>query len=490
MGGAAAGIALLALVAWGCGDTLLDHEADQNLLGPVCGPELLACGGACLSCSSPPNAHAVCAAGACGSECDSGYNLCGGNACVLESPASCGSSCSDCTNSVPPNAGAVCTAAHGCDFECKEGYLRSGGQCQRAAAVAAGFHHTCALIADGRVRCWGANDSGQLGDGLVSDSAIPVDVPLPGPARAIAAGYEYSCAIVGGAVYCWGDNTFGELGDGTTIERTSPVRAVGISQAIALAAGGGVLGGTSFGHTCAVLTGGAVKCWGANGSGQLGNDTTVVETAPVDVTILPAGTAVTAVACGERHTCALAAGAVYCWGANDSGQLGTGGTGPQRTPAAASIASGASLVATGQAHSCAVVGALQCWGLNSSGQVNAGTGTPGSFTAPATPDLGGLRPNAAATGRAHTCAVNTSDDPATPRCFGANDSGQLGGAGSIVGVTLLAPATASAVTAGAGHTCLLTRDGGIQCWGANDRGQLGNGGTAAVASAPTYVSGR
>lgn len=484
-------IATLALGAAGCGDTLLDHSADPNLLGPVCAPEQLACGGTCLSCSPPANAHATCASGACGFECNDGFNQCGGSICVAESPTSCGPTCADCTGSAPANASPICTAAHACGFECSPGYLRSGTGCQRATAISAGFFHTCAVTADGKVKCWGANGDGQLGNGGNSDSDVPVDVPLPGAASAVAAGYEHTCAVVGDAreVYCWGNNAFGELGDGTTTARPTPVHVVGISQVVALAAGGGVQVGTSFAHTCAVGGGGA-QCWGANGSGQLGNGTDN-QTVPVPATVLPAGVVATGVACGERHTCVVAnpandRGAVYCWGANDSGQLGAGGI-----PGTPALASGASTVVTGQAHSCAVVGTtLECWGLNSSGQVDAGSAAQASFASPHPLDLGGLRPTIAAAGRAHTCAVNASGNPAAPECFGADNAGQLGGAGPLADVSLLAPFTATAVSAGGDHTCVLTGDGGIQCWGANDRGQLGNGQTGGSASAPAYVSGR
>lgn len=488
-----ASLAAALLAAGGCGDTLLDHAADPGLLGPVCAAPLLACGGQCLSCAPPANASSVCTDGACDFACDGGYNRCGGPSCIAESAASCGPACAVCA--APPNATPVCTAAHACDFVCSPGWLRSGAGCQRATAVSAGYVHTCALLADGKVRCWGANFAGQLGDGTHADAPTPVDVAgLPGPASAIAAGYAHTCALVAGAVWCWGDNTFGEIGDGTTVERPTPVAVTGISQAVALGAGGGIAG-TSFGHTCAVLLGGELRCWGADDAGQLGDQDSLTKPSPVPVTILPAGTAVSAVACGERHTCALSSGgAVYCWGAFDAGQLGTGSASAQTSPAAAAIASGASAVAAGQAHSCAIVsGVLECWGLNSSGQVNGGSPVPGTVTAPIVPALGGgFLATALGAGRAHTCALDTADVPAAAKCFGANGSGQLGGAGNKVDVNLETPppATAAGVTGGSDHTCALTADGGVQCWGANDRGQLGTGDPRIAVTPPAWVSGR
>jgi alpha-tubulin suppressor-like RCC1 family protein len=479
-----------ALGAGGCGDTLLDHAADPSLIGPVCAAPELACGGRCLSCSPPAHASPACTAGACDFTCDPSYNRCGGSSCIPESESSCGSTCQDCSAGLPAHAAPVCTAAHACGFSCLPGFLQSGAGCARATAISAGYNHTCALLEDGKVRCWGSNYAGQLGNGTTDDSAVPVDVGLPGPASAIAAGYAHACALVGDAAWCWGDNTFGEIGDGTTADRPTPVAVAGLpSPVAALGAGGGVLPGVSFGHTCAVVAGGALWCWGADGSGQLGDGGTVSQLLPVAVTALAPGTAVEAVACGERHTCALSAGAVACFGANDEGQLGVAS---QTTPATAAIASGATAVATGLDHSCALAsGVLQCWGLNSSGQVNAGSTTPGAAFSPIAPDLGGgFQPSALATGRAHTCAVKTADVPATPKCFGANNSGQLGGAGDKVDVNLLAPSTAAALTAGSDHSCALTGEGGVQCWGADDMGQLGRGAPSPGSFAPDYVSGR
>ncbi len=481
--------ALAALCTLACGSTLLDHNGDPALLALVCGAGRVACNGQCLPCAAPENALAVCSAGSCGFECNASFNRCSADACTPEGPTSCGPSCADCASGVPPNADPVCSETHRCDFACRAGFLRTGSGCQRAVAVSAGFLHTCALTSGGAVKCWGANDAGQLGNGTNADSPIPVDVALPGAASSVVSGYEHACAIVSGAVYCWGDNTFGEIGDGTTTNRASPVPVSGLAQVVALGAGGGVLLGTSFGHTCTVDAGGLLQCWGANGSGQVGDGSTTTRTSPVRVTALPSGTAVTSVACGERHTCANAGGAVTCWGANDSGQLGIGGTGPQTSPPTPAVAAGAAMVATGQAHSCAVVGGgLRCWGLNTSGQVDAGNATTGAFTSPLALPVGVV--TTAATGRAHTCGVDATASPAMPVCFGADNAGQLGGAGSLVDVTLPAPATAVSATAGENHTCVLTAEGGIQCWGANDRGQLGSGLAGGESASPAYVSGR
>lgn len=488
-------LALAALALASCGETLIDHGASPELLALVCAPDRLACDGQCLACSPPENAHATCAAGGgCGFACEAGFNQCAPNACVPESPTSCGPSCSDCSTHVPLNAGPICNADHQCDFECAPGFLRSGDQCQRAISLSVGFEHTCAITADARMKCWGSNERGQLGNGTRESSAIPIDVPLPTPVRAMSAGYYHTCAVAADALYCWGDNTYGEVGDGTMDLRLSPT-LVALPNVESVFAGGtgDDTNNTLFAHTCAIVTGGALWCWGLNGSGQLGDGTSVTRSTPAPVTVLPEDVKVTAAAIGERHTCALdAEGAVYCWGANDSGQLGTGTFSEQRSVAEPTIESGASMIAAGEAHSCALVGrTMRCWGLNAEAQVDPAFG-PAAFPRALSPVMDGVpRPTRIAVGRAHSCGLDDSaPGPTNVCCFGKNDAGQLGGAGNEADVPLLAPYTAVAVGAGAEHTCVLTGEGGIQCWGSNEYGQLGNGVAGGDTTTPVYVSGR
>jgi len=189
-----------------------------------------------------------------------------------------------------------------------------------AKAISALWQHACALTTTGTVYCWGDDSSGQLGNGVAADGGVaaPVQVMLGGPATEIAAGAAHSCAIVGtgsnNGVWCWGLNTDGELGDGTGVSSPTPVQVAGIQGVAGLTAGNS--------HTCVGLAyGGGVACWGAGGSGQLGNGDTKNALSPVDVSMI--GGAPASLAAGGFHTCALVASPnVLCWGADDFGQLG------------------------------------------------------------------------------------------------------------------------------------------------------------------------
>jgi alpha-tubulin suppressor-like RCC1 family protein len=238
--------------------------------------------------------------------------------------------------------------------------------------IAAGEYHTCALLASGGVRCWGGNGWGQLGDGTFTDRWTPVDGATPvGGIVAIVAGNNHNCVVTaGGAARCWGRNTSGQLGDGsTTTHSTPPVDVTGL--------GVGVLGiAAGANHTCAVLADDVTKCWGDNSGGQLGDGSQTQRLTPVDVSPHPPG--VSSLALGGNNSCAMGAdGAVACWGANATGQLGDGTTvaRSEATLEVEGLAYGAAAVSGADGHNCAITGAggLRCWGNNAVGQVGDGT---------------------------------------------------------------------------------------------------------------------
>jgi alpha-tubulin suppressor-like RCC1 family protein len=261
-----------------------------------------------------------------------------------------------------------------------------------AIAVSAGNVHSCALLAVGTVQCWGLNSAGELGDGTNSESSVPRSVVGLSTAAAISAGGDFgvggghTCALLSsGVVKCWGANNFGQLGDGTTTNSNTPVTVLGINTGRAIAAGG--VG------TCALLGNGTVQCWGAGGGGELGDGSnTNASSTPVIVAGISSAVAIIA---GSDHNCALlSSGAVMCWGGNAYGQLGKGAATMQSSnlPIRVTGISGPTRIASGDYHLCALFsgGLVNCWGWDHDGQLGIGlkndtsnpspanvTGTPG-----------------------------------------------------------------------------------------------------------------
>ena len=177
-----------------------------------------------------------------------------------------------------------------------------------------GSDRTCALTNANGAKCWGYNWAGGVGDGTTQLRANPVDVSgLTSSVMQTTVGAEHSCALTNsGSVKCWGYNYYGQLGDGTTRDRYTAVNVSGlISGVVSISAGGY--------HTCALTTGGGVKCWGNNSSGQLGDGSTTKHLTPVDIVGLSNG--VTKLTAGHAHVCALINAGIKCWGDNAYGQL-------------------------------------------------------------------------------------------------------------------------------------------------------------------------
>ena len=329
--------------------------------------------------------------------------------------------------------------------------------------ISAGYFHNCALTSASGVKCWGLNNNGQLGDNTTVNKPTPVAVSgLSSGVAAVAAGNEHSCALTSvGSVKCWGWNNYGQLGDNTFVNKLAPVAVSGLSSGVAAVASGST-------HTCALTSAGGVLCWGDNGYGQLGDNTTVQRLTPVAVTGLSSGVA--AVAAGGDHTCALTSvGGVKCWGSNVNGRLGDNTTVSKRTPVAVSgLSNGVVAIAAGTYHSCAltVVGGVQCWGFNAYGQLGDNT-TVGKLTPVV---VSGLSSGvvAVAAGGSHTCALTSAGGV---KCWGYNSSGQLGDSTTVQKLTPVAVSGLGsgvvAIAAGYSHTCALTSAGILKCWGSN-----------------------
>jgi alpha-tubulin suppressor-like RCC1 family protein len=250
------------------------------------------------------------------------------------------------------------------------------GLASGVAAIAGGGEHTCALTDAGGVKCWGYNHRGQLGDGnLGINSDTPVDVVgMASGIAAIAGGLHHTCALTqAGGVKCWGWNTNGQLGDNNPGTNSDiPVDVVGLASGVAA-----ITGGRS--HACALTEAGGVKCWGWNIFGQLGDGNSGTDSnIPTDVTGLDSGVAAITAGAGASHTCALLdTGAVKCWGYNLHGELGdnNAGTDSDVPVDVVGLSAGGYAIATGTFHTCATTeaGAVKCWGFNPFGQVGDDT---------------------------------------------------------------------------------------------------------------------
>ncbi len=346
-------------------------------------------------------------------------------------------------------------------------------------SIAAGDRHTCALLANGGISCWGHNRYGQAGNTTNNgtDTANPTPAAVAGLSnmKAITAGSLHTCALTSsGGAKCWGLNSFGQLGVVPfTSTNPTPVNVSDLSGAVAIAAG-------TY-HTCALTEAGGVKCWGYNALGQLGRSTGAGTATPLPVGSVPGVLNATGIATGDYHTCALKAdGGVGCWGYNLYGQLGRGtnvGTEtPNPPPADVAGLSGAVAIAAGNNHTCAVMsdGKVKCWGLNNKGQLgsvtNAGTTIPNVTPAEVTGVTGVV---ALALGDDHSCALTSTG---SIKCWGANSKGQLGWSSNFVDQTIAGQAgsgTSLAITANGTHSCALTAST-LSCWGGNLYGQLGN----------------
>lgn len=328
-----------------------------------------------------------------------------------------------------------------------------------ASALAVGYAHACALLGDGSVQCWGENKEGQLGNGATADPGIAQPVAVGGitGARAIATGAYHTCALLSDrTVVCWGRNGRGQLGDGTVMDSSTPVQVQTgsgpLSDVVAITGGGA--------HTCALRVDGTVACWGENGNGQLGDGTTLPHSNPTLVNGINGAGAVSA---GWQHTCALLADATAaCWGANTYGQLGNGTTTDALAPVHVRGLSDVRAITAGWwQHSCAITGdgAARCWGLNEWGQL--GNGTTASATTPLRVSGTGITWTSSNTAVASIDAVGyaTGIGPGVTTIAATDASGTI----ATTTLTVRQLVTLSVSRTGAGSGRIASAPGGIDC---------------------------
>lgn len=307
-------------------------------------------------------------------------------------------------------------------------------------SVACGDFHSCALLADRSVRCWGRNKSGEVGDPSNTEHLRPVAVPGLSGVEELALGSNFSCArLSDGTVKCWGSGRI--LGDNKFQERLPPTTVPGISDAKQLRAGGYL--------ACAVTGSGDVKCWGSDrGTG--------------------APRPVAEVAVAGAHGCArMVDGAARCWGEGIWGS-------PGRESFARPAVSGATRIGTGDGFACAIVegGSVRCWGRNDQGELGVQADGDNHVEPTTVPLVKGAVEITAA--EAHACVVDAAHRAI---CWGANDEGELGRGtrsqseppGPIPGLDV------RTLSIGADHACAVAMDGGVYCWGNNKNGQVGDG---------------
>ncbi|KQT91595.1 hypothetical protein ASG49_11350 [Marmoricola sp. Leaf446] len=332
------------------------------------------------------------------------------------------------------------------------------------ARVSAGGQHSCALDAPGRLRCWGANDRGQLGTGSTGAAqSSPVAVAGDTTWSQVSAGGSSTCAIrTDRSLWCWGLNHEGQLGDGTRTDRAAPVRVTTTNDWASVSA--------DWWTTCATRTDGRAYCWGQNTAGQVGDGSTTTRLRPTAVL----GTGWRSVETAGWHSCGVRVdGTAACWGRNNFGELGTGGKVNTARPTAVPGTGWRELALSwGSTCGTRTSGAVQCWGRNDQGQVGDGTTT--HRVNPQTVVLPPAR--TVVVGDTHACALDT--DGGT-WCWGSGDHGNLG-VGTTARSTRPVRVTASAsvaLDAGWAHTCSQTDAGTTRCWGDNAAAQLGDGTT-------------
>ena len=298
-----------------------------------------------------------------------------------------------------------------------------------ATHISAGTDHVCAILDNGDVSCWGSNSYGQLGTGDTTNYNTPTLTDGFGIGRtaiAISSGGQHSCVILdNGSVSCWGYGDYGQLGDGMDeLYRSSPslISSLGIGRtAVAISAGNL--------HTCAILDNGSVSCWGA--TEQIGNGDWLDRNTPTLTNSFGIGRTAVAISAGYAHTCViLDNGSVSCWGHGSSGRLGNGDMEDRLSPTLTeTLGQGRTAVeiSSGYSHTCAILdnGSVSCWGSGGYGKLGIGDLSRNDNPSPQLISSLGSGRNATSISAAieHTCALL---DNGEVTCWGNDNNGRLG----------------------------------------------------------------
>ena len=343
-----------------------------------------------------------------------------------------------------------------------------------------------------RVLGWGQNTYGQLGDGSLTQSDVPIPATGLNFVTAVAAGKRHSLALLAnGTVMAWGYNGSGQLGDGTYESSEVPVAVQGLTGVTAIAAGAN--------HSLALLSDGTVMAWGGNESGQLGDGSSEGSEVPVAVQGL---SSVTAIAAGGEYSLALLKnGTVTAWGRNEAGQLGDGDTHNSEAPVTVKGLTGVTAIAAGSEYGLALLsdGSLKAWGENEVGQLGNPALTQAAeeeereeedFSDVPVPVEGLSGVTAITAGARHSLALLGGE---TVMAWGENKYGQLGdgalGGGGDVPREVSGLSAVTAVAAGGDHSLALLGNGSVMAWGEDKYGELGNGSVSEASDVPTAVTG-
>lgn len=399
--------------------------------------------------------------------------------------------------------------------------------------ISSGRYSTCALKSNGTVWCWGKNASGQLGNASLVDSAKAVQVTGLSNITQISVGQEFACALNSSKeVHCWGENIAGQIGDQNApldvstahkiswLEDVTYIAANGYNtcalftdttvgcwgqqiwgelgyfhtdyakstpQLVSAITSGSRVHSSNY-HSCAIVSGGSIQCWGLGENGKLGNNSSVDQNSPVSVVGLTA--APTDIRVGWQHSCALLSNStVECWGSDDYGQMGNAGLSQMTAGTPVTLSGTPTQLESGYNHICALLSnsQIECWGYGGAGRLGDGATSnnmlPNLVTGISNAQRIGL-------GSYHSCAI-LSDE--TVRCWGKNDMGQLGNgtitSGESLPVTVTGLGDVAQVAGGFDFTCALLNDGTIQCWGNSDNGVFGMAAVSGVVTTPTVVPG-